>query len=808
MKLNLSDLIDFGKVNALLEGFNKSTGFVTAILDLEGKVLSKSGWRQMCTEFHRVNPATSKKCTISDTVLAGKLAEGEKYHFYKCLNGLVDIAVPVVIRGEHIANLFSGQFFFEEPDRKFFKKQAEKYGFDEKKYLEALEQVPVVSKEKVLVAMDFLLNMTQLISEMTLQKLELTELNATISESEERFKSVFESANVGKSITLPTGEINVNETFCNMLGYTRDELQNLKWQDITPKEEVPIIQKYLDSLLKGEKNSTRFEKRYVCKNGTYLWADVSVALRLNDTGKPLYFITTIIDITGRKILEEEQRLSAELFKNAFHVGPAGMTVTRIADGKFIDANESFCKLFGFDRDEVIGHTSTDLNLWTLEERKRLIEKQISSGGLHNFELLARSKSGRLINILFSSKQMKLKGEDCHITTMIDITERKRVEEALSESEERFRKIFEGGPIGMVMANLNTRKIFRANKAFCDMLDYTEDELLQLDFIKITFAGDRERDMAAVINLYEGRIQKYNTEKRYLKKNGSIIWAALALTKIYSEKDQSFYALAMIEDITSKKMAEEKIQKLNTELEKKVEQRTAQFKAVNKELETFTYSVSHDLKAPIRGIDGYSKLLLDLYKPVLNEEAQGFIRTIRSSTIQMNQLIDDLLNYSRLERSQLSIEFIKIYDLINSLVSIYKADLEVGKFKVIINSSDMGVFADPKGLSIAIRNLLENAIKFTRGKADPLIQIEVEEKTMSWIISVRDNGIGFDMKYHDKIFEIFQRLQRVEDYPGTGIGLAMVNKAMHRMNGRAWADSLQGTGSTFYLEIPKNKKYAF
>ena len=192
MKPKILDLIDFEKIDTLLEGFNKSTGFVTAILDLEGNVLSKSGWRQICTEFHRVNPETSKKCTISDTVLAGKLAAGEKYHFYQCLNGLVDVAVPIIIKGEHIANLFSGQFFFEEPDSNFFDKQAEKYGFDKSIYLKALGDVPVVSEEKVKTAMGFLLNMTQLISEMTFQKMELENQNEarqkieiSLSESED-----------------------------------------------------------------------------------------------------------------------------------------------------------------------------------------------------------------------------------------------------------------------------------------------------------------------------------------------------------------------------------------------------------------------------------------------------------------------------------------------------------------------------------------------------------------------------------------------------------------------------------------------
>ncbi|MDD4822238.1 MAG: ATP-binding protein [Bacteroidales bacterium] len=260
-------------------------------------------------------------------------------------------------------------------------------------------------------------------------------------------------------------------------------------------------------------------------------------------------------------------------------------------------------------------------------------------------------------------------------------------------------------------------------------------------------------------------------------------------------------LSVLED---QKEAKNEVQKLNAELEQRVIERTLQLQAINKELETFTYSVSHDLKAPLRGIDGYSKLLSDLYKSSLNEEAQLFIETIRSSTLQMNQLIDDLLDYSRLERSQLSIEPIRIKELIHSVLDLYMNELETGRFGIDMNIPDIELVADRKGLTIALRNLLENAIKFSKGKSDPSIQIKVEDNEFSWIISVKDNGIGFDMKYHQKIFEIFQRLQRVEDFPGTGIGLAMVNKAMQRMCGRTWADSTPGMGSTFYLEIPKNK----
>lgn len=241
--------------------------------------------------------------------------------------------------------------------------------------------------------------------------------------------------------------------------------------------------------------------------------------------------------------------------------------------------------------------------------------------------------------------------------------------------------------------------------------------------------------------------------------------------------------------------------LYAELEERVKKRTEQLQAANKELETFTYSVSHDLKAPLRGIDGYSKLLMDDYGNSLNEEASHFIKTIRSSTLQMNQLIDDLLSYSRLERSEVKQEKIKLKSFVERIVSGFSDELQKSGATIKMHLPEIQITADSTGLSIALRNFVENALKFSSEK--PLIEIGYEENPGSWIIFVKDNGVGFDMKYHDRIFDIFQRLHRAEDFPGTGIGLAMVAKAMQRMGGKTWAESSPGNGATFFIELPKN-----
>lgn len=249
------------------------------------------------------------------------------------------------------------------------------------------------------------------------------------------------------------------------------------------------------------------------------------------------------------------------------------------------------------------------------------------------------------------------------------------------------------------------------------------------------------------------------------------------------------------EIVERQRAEEDLHQLTAELEQRVHKRTA-------ELETFTYSVSHDLKAPLRGIDGYSRLLLAAYAAKLDDEGRGFLQNIVRATAQMTQLIEDLLAYSRLERRDLQIGQVNPLALIESLLAERTADIKARGVAVTLAVACPSVTADRDGLAMALRNLLENALKFTRNVPQPMIEIGGRDTGTTCILSVRDNGVGFDMKFHERIFAIFQRLHRSEDYPGTGIGLAIVRKAMERMGGRAWAESEPGKGATFYLEIPK------
>jgi len=209
-----------------------------------------------------------------------------------------------------------------------------------------------------------------------------------------------------------------------------------------------------------------------------------------------------------------------------------------------------------------------------------------------------------------------------------------------------------------------------------------------------------------------------------------------------------------------------------------------------------------LKAPLRGIEGYSRLLAEDHTNQLDEEGLSFLQIIRQATTQMNDLIEDLLSYSRLERRTFNSESVDLRSLIDQILIEKKIEIHKRKVNIQIKGDKSNVRVDVKALEQAVRNLLDNAFKFTQNVDSPEIRIRFAEEDESIVLSIEDNGIGFDMKYSERIFDIFQRLHLQDDYPGTGIGLALVKKAMQRIGGDCWAESKAGEGASFFLRIPK------
>jgi PAS domain S-box-containing protein len=384
----------------------------------------------------------------------------------------------------------------------------------------------------------------------------------------------------------------------------------------------------------------------------------------------------------------------------------------------------------------------------------------------------------------------------------DISEYKRAAAALQENALRLQVSVQAANIGLWDWSIRTNQIYFSPE-WKAQIGYQPHELPNRleEWESRIHPEDHDRVMALMYAYQKKPWLNYEAEFRLRHKDGSYRWILSRAELLPGSNRRSDRMLGVHIDLTERKLVEQEILRLNEDLEKRVADRTAELEAKNHELETFTYSVSHDLKAPLRGIDGYSRLLLEDHLENLNEEGRTFLKTIRRATEQMNQLINDLLDYSRLERRTMLKRPVDLKEMIDLLVQERSEEIKQRGVELVVDITCATVQIEPEGLGQALRNLLDNALKFSRDRSDAKIEILAHPDESGCLISVRDNGIGFDMQYQERIFEIFQRLHYAEEYPGTGIGLAIVRKTMERMGGRAWAESSLGQGAVFYLQIP-------
>jgi two-component system, sensor histidine kinase and response regulator len=382
-----------------------------------------------------------------------------------------------------------------------------------------------------------------------------------------------------------------------------------------------------------------------------------------------------------------------------------------------------------------------------------------------------------------------------IGTVQDITETKR----LLAEKQRWADAFTHCAHGIVLGDPHTEKIITCNPAFTRMLGYgSPNEVQGMAILELYHPERRKIQKTYIEKSDEKGHNHYETVQQ--SKDGVGIDVQVDLVSVKDPDGKVLYRVATIQNITEKKRVRDELEQLNAELEERVDIRTQELAALNQSLESFVYSVSHDLKTPLRGIEGYSRLLQEDFNEKLDGEGKLFLQHIREGINRMNELIDDLLAYSRMSSRKLDEETVDIAVLLEHILLENSAEINKREIKIDISLPISTIHADKEGLALVFRNLLGNAFKFSLQIANPHIEIGADQDESAVTLWIKDNGVGFDMKYVDRIFEIFQRLHRLEDYPGTGIGLALVKTAMNRMGGRVWAESQPGQGATFYLEL--------
>ena len=532
-----------------------------------------------------------------------------------------------------------------------------------------------------------------------------------------------------------------------------------------------------------------YEWTYIRKDGSRFPVLLSMTALYDSEGNINGFVGIGEDIsdavaaaTQRKQAEKDLRDLTIALQNAVE----GISRLDI-EGRYINANRAYAHTCGYEPEEMVGME------WRLTVHPSDIEMLISAyeemliSGKVEVEARGVQKNGT-----FFYKQITMvKACDTHgifnghHCFMKDITERKLTETALQESEFKYRQIVELAEEGIWVIDSNARTTY-VNQAMARMLSYTESEMLGRQIFDFMDEQEQQITSQYVDRRKQGISEKH--ESKLKNKDGQDIWTYISTSPVMDEQGNMLSSCALVYNITHRKQAEQQMLQLTEDL-----------KRSNEELEQFAYVASHDLQEPLRAVTSYTQLLAQRYQGNLDEKADKYINYVVDGASRMQQLINDLLAYSRLgTRAQ---EF-QVADCKAAVAqSLCNLQIAIAEKKPLITCEEMPtVMADEFQLVQLFQNLIGNAIKFCRQDV-PIIHIAAIIQDDEWLFSVRDNGIGIDSEYADRIFIIFRRLHSRREYLGTGIGLAMCKRIVERHGGRIWVESQSGEGAIFYFTIP-------
>jgi PAS domain S-box-containing protein len=507
----------------------------------------------------------------------------------------------------------------------------------------------------------------------------------------------------------------------------------------------------------------------------------------------------------RKKAEDALRDSENKFRQTFDLSPVGIVMVGL-DKRFLRCNGAFSQSLGYLPEELVGKTFTDVTYPEdirigIDEMMAMIKGEIA---ISHVQKRYVRKDGQIVwgEVLISLIRDNKGHPQYFLTIVQDITERKLAEEALLENEDKFKYIFDHSLVGKSIT-LPSGEI-NVNRAFSEMLGYKPEELKKMNWADISYPADIELTNEALGLILSGEKDSVRFIKRYIHKNGSVVWADVGTSLRRDAEGKPLYFMTSTNDITERKNAESQIKKLNEELERRVIVRTEQLEAANKELEAFSYSVSHDLRAPLRSVHGYTKILLEEYENKLDNEGKRICGIISSSATHMGELIDDLLSFSKIGRSSLNPSLIDMEKMVRNQFEGKISPNEKEKIKLYVGKLHKA-FGDVTLLGQVWFNLLTNAIKYSSKNEISEISIgsSVSGKMITYFI--KDNGVGFDMQYAHKLFGVFQRLHSEAEFEGNGVGLAIVQRIILKHGGRVWAEGAGGKGATFYFSLPVQDK---
>jgi PAS domain S-box-containing protein len=541
------------------------------------------------------------------------------------------------------------------------------------------------------------------------------------------------------------------------------------------------------------------ELRIIRPDGSPRWIMQSGVVECDDAGTPSRMLGICQDITARKQAEEEIR-AANAYNRSLIEASLDPLVAIGPDGAITDVNSATEWATGRERAELLG-TELSSHFTESDLAQACYEHAFRNGSVRDYALELRHRDGHATSVLCNASVYRDRSGQALgvVAAARDVTQVKRAQDALRQSEERFRGIFEYAPVSIDVVALDG-EVMRVNPAMCTALGYTADELCSRHLGDIIHPDDLDAELARTRELRSGEIDSYSAENRYKRKDGKVILFAISRAIVRDARGRPLIFVGVGHDITAQRRAESEVRALNTDLEARVHQRTAELERANQNLESFTYSVSHDLRAPLRALDGFSEALLEDCGDQLDETGRGYAERIEAASERMAALIDDLLQLSRVSRTDMNLTPVDLSAEVAAITGELQTS-EPGRPVRFAIQDGLWVTADRALIRSVVQNLLENAWKFTSKRADATIEFGTTTADDGGLCYyVRDNGAGFDPAYQDKLFHAFQRLHAASEFPGTGIGLASIQRIIDRHGGRAWAEGAVGSGATFYFTL--------
>ena len=688
----------------------------------------------------------------------------------------------------------------------------------------------------------------------------LQQANAELQESQTQFQALAQTSPVGIFRTDPQGATTyVNPQWCLISGMPAEKALGDGWLEaVHPEDREKVHKGWQAATVEHTPSFTDY--RFIRPDGSVAWVMGRAVPEVDPHGQTIGYIGTVTDITDRKAVEaalqDRERQLSLIYANMADV-LFNLAVEPGECFRFLSVNPAFLDVTGLREEQVVGKTVQEVipepSLSVVLENYK---KAIRTKKTVSWEEISEYPAGRKYGQVSAIPIFDADGTCSHlIGTVHDITASKQAEIRILHINRLYATLSQLNQV--IVEAANQPALFRAicrvavengqfRLAWIGLIDQTVQRVVPVDFagdeqgyltkLSITFQDEESgrgptgtairegrcalcQDIAADPNMAPWRSVALQCGFRSsaavpIRQAGQVIGAFTVYSgeaHIFDSEEEALlvkigqtisYALDGLINESQRKLAEADLKQLNADLEQRIQQRTAQLEAANKELESFSYSVSHDLRAPLRAISGFSEIIARRYRADLNEEGQHYFDNIVQASRNMGRLIDDLLTYSRLGRNGVRHEPVPLARVVEEIRRNMQAQFSEAHGTLSIPADLPVVSGDQTLLSQIFTNLLENAFKYHQPELPPQVSLSYEIQGGQAIIKVSDNGIGIPPEYHEKIFNMFQRLHSEQEYPGTGIGLATVRKSVELLGGRVWVESRPGEGSTFFVRLNK------